>query len=259
MCSVSRNRRRRLAVVATVAAVAAACVLSPAAALANTYNGLLYPGVTAAAASSNAYAANSVVTQQSWTAPSGAQFDGFAYTSATFAASNEVATGGLSSGFKGSGGNAPTDLNFPWTVDCSISEATPRVWIVTGVQVAYDNYGPAGVAPGSCNTVGKTSGWDYANAEVESTNTGIDPYSDYQTLTLSIWCARDANCSAGDAANYSVTNLSGHFDDSYGQPAGSASWSAAINGSDWYQTNSGSLGLSYSAMTRPGCARSTCR
>ncbi len=252
MCSVSLCLRRKLAAAGGVLAVALVSAFSPAGALANNYSGLLYAGTTSASASSNAYAANSVVAQQSWSAPAGAQFDGFAYTSATFGAANEDATGGLSAGFKGSGGSAPTDLNFPWTVDCSISEATPRTWIASGGLVANSNYGPAGVAPGACNTTGNVSGWNFTNAELESTDTADNPSTDYQTLTLSIWCARDSNCSAGDAANYSVTNLSGDFDDPDNQPSGSATWNMSVDGSNWYQTNSGNLKLEVSASDPAG-------
>ncbi len=167
-------------------------------------------------------------------------------------AANEDATGGLSAGFKGSGGSAPTDLNFPWTTDCSISEATPRTWIQSGIQVTNVNYGPSGVAPGACDTVGNASGWNYTNSEVESTDTAISPATDFQTLTLSIWCARDSNCSAGDAANYAVTNLSGTFDDSSNKPSGSASWNTSIDGAKWYQTNTGNLKLDVSASDPAG-------
>ncbi len=219
---------------------------------ANTYKGQLYPAATPESASSNAYAANSVVTQQSWTAPSGVQFSGFAYSAATFGTATEDATGGLSAGFKGSGGSAPTDLNFPWTTDCAISEATPRTWINSGVPVTNGNYGPYGVAPGACNTHGNTSGWNLTTAEAESTNTAVNPGTDFQALTLSIWCARDSNCSAGDAANYSVTNLSGQLDDTRNQPTGTAAWNLAIDSNAWYQTNNGTLSVNYSASDPAG-------
>ncbi len=247
MCSVSLGRWRQLAAAGGVLAVALVSALSPASASANNYTGLLYAGTTSASASSNAYAANSVVAQQSWSAPAGVQFHGFAYTSATFGVANEDATGGLSAGFKGTGGSAPADLNFPWTTDCSISEETPRTWIENGGPVANSAYGPGGVAPGACNTSGNVNGWNLTNAELESTDTADYPSADYQTLTLSIWCARDSNCSAGDAANYAVTNLSGYFDDPDYQPSGSATWNTSIDGSHWYQTNSGNLKLEVSA------------
>jgi hypothetical protein len=242
---------RRLLITGTIVSVVATCSSLVATALANTYNGLLYQGTTSASASGNAYAANSVVSQQSWTAPGGVQFNGFAYTSATFGTATEDLTGGLSSGFTGSGGNAPTDVSFPWTNDCSISESTPRIWMASGAQVAYNNYGPTGVAPGACNTTGNPS-WDLTNAEAESTNPGVDPQTTYQTLRLEIWCARDANCSSGDAANYSVTNLSGSFSDPNSAPSGSSSWNTSIDGSNWYQSNTGNLKLNVSASDPAG-------
>ena len=125
----SLDRPRSLVIIASGMLVALVSMLNPAGALANNYTGLLNGGTASASASGNAYGANSVVTQQSWSAPSGVQLGGFAYTSASFNAANADATGGLSAGFKGSGGSAPTDLNFPWTTDCSISEATPRTWV----------------------------------------------------------------------------------------------------------------------------------
>ena len=248
----SLNRPRVLAAACSAVTAALVSVLSPAGALAGEYNGLLDAGVTSASASSNAYAANSVVAQQSWSAPSGVQFHGFAYTAATFGVANEDATGGLSAGFAGSGGSAPTDLSFPWTVDCSISEETPRTWIQSGGAVTNTSYGPFGVAPGSCNTSGDTAGWNFTNAEVESTNTGENPGTDFQKLTLSIWCARDSNCGAGDAASYAVTNLSGTFDDSSNQPSGSASWNTSVDAAKWYQTNTGNLKLDASASDPAG-------
>lgn len=245
----ARGLKRCVAVVILVGLVGG---FAPTAAQANPYNGMLQSGTVQGAASGSVYAANSPVTGQSWTAPSGVQFGGFAYTSASFNVANEDDTGGLSSGFTGSGGSAPTDLNFPWTRDCSVSESAPRVWIANGAPVARDSTGPGGVAPGACNTTGNTSGWNYVNAEAESTDPASNPQSDYQTLKLWIWCARDGDCSSGDAANYSVTNLSGNFQDSYSQPSASASWGASVNGSAWYQTQTGALGVNYSAHDPAG-------
>lgn len=219
-------------------------------AFANSYTGLLYGGQTYAEVGASSYGANSVVSQESWSAPSGVQFAGFAYTAATFTASNADATGGLSSGFKGSGGNAPTDLNFPFTDDCSVSEATPRTWINNGVQVTSSNRGPGSSLAGDCQTGGSTGGWNYDNSQVESSNTSINPSTTYQTLTLSIWCARDANCSSSDSAEYAVTNLSGDFNDNNNQPSGSVSWNG-LSGS-WVQTNTGNVSLSASANDPAG-------
>jgi hypothetical protein len=253
----SRGRRRRpgsgllKTVIALIGASAVGTAL-PSGAFANSYTGLLYGGQTWAEVSATSYGANSVINQESWSAPGGVQFAGFAYTGATFFADNTDATGGLSAGFKGSGGNAPTDLNFPWTTDCSVSEATPRTWINNGVQLTSTNRGPGSSSGGDCFTSGSTGGWNYNNSEVESSNTGVNPSTSYQTLTLSIWCARDANCADTDAAEYAVTNLSGDFNDSYDSPSGSASWDTGTNGSSWYQTNAGTLGVNYSASDPAG-------
>ncbi len=234
-------------------AIALGISWAPNVAKANSYNGLLYGGQTYAIVAARAYAANSTVASQSWTAPSGVQFGGFAYTAASFDIQNSDVTGGLSAGFVGAGGSAPTDLNFPWTRDCSISEATPRVWIATGTQVTSKTQGPGGTSGSdSCLTGGRTTGWNYDNIEAESSNPAADPNSDYQTLALRIWCARDANCASTDSASYAVTNLSGHFDDSVSQPSGTAGWSPQITTGRWYQTNTGQVKLQVSANDPAG-------
>ena len=113
--------------------------------------------------------------------------------------------------------------------------------------------GPHAGTNGYCGiTGGNTSGWNYTNAEVESTNTAVNPQTDYQTLTLSVWCARDSACNNDDSGAASATNLSGDFDDSYNQPSGAASWSGAGTSSAWYQTNTGALGVNYSASDPAG-------
>ena len=224
-------------------------------AFANSYNGLLSSSANVnVPALIGGVPAGSVYNQRSWSAPSGVQFHGFAYTSGSFWVQNYDATGGISAGFKGSGGSAPTDLNFPWTTDCSISEDdSPRTWINSGVSVSSSTRGPDSGTNGDCGTTsGNTSGWNFTNAEVESTNPDVNPQTDYQTLTLSVWCARDAPCNDDDSGAASATNLSGNFDDSYNQPSGSVSWSAGINGSSWVQTNSGSVTLSTSASDPAG-------
>ncbi len=194
--------------------------------------------------------ASSVWEQQSWSAPNSTQFAAFAYTSASFDSGNGDETGGLSVGFKGSGGSAPTDLNFPWTQDCSITEyGSPRQWVGNGEAVGLDP------AVNACDTYGRTDGWNYDNSEVESTSPGTDPESPYQTLTLSIWCARDAACDETDTASTDVTNLSGQITDPYDQPSGGGSWSTPINPDDWYQTDSNAPVFSASASDPGGvCA-----
>ena len=228
------RRQRRL--------VALVSALSPAGALANTYNGLLYGG-----AASGGCVEQRLRRQQRRDAAvvdgtGGVQFHGFAYTAATFGASNDDTTGGLSAGFKGSGGSAPSDLNFPWTIDCSISEATPRHGSTPADRSLSTTTGHAGVAPGACNTSGNLSGWDFTNAEVESTTPGVNPATDYQTLTLSIWCARDCQLQLRRRRQ-----LLGD------QPVGATSTTpttsprvlsrgtCTIDSSSWYQTNTGNL------------------
>ncbi len=243
-----------LTLVAALAAMIGIGAIMAGSASANGYNGLL-----SSSASVNVPAliggipAGSTYQQLVWSAPAGVQFHGFAYTSGAFWAQNFDLTGGLSAGFKGSGGSAPTDLNFPWTTDCSISEDdSPRTWINNGVSVSSSTKGPYGAANGDCGTTaGNTSGWNYTNAEVESSNPAVNPQTDYQSLTLSVWCARDAACNNDDSAAASVTNLSGNFDDSYDQPSGSAGWSG-VGGSAWEQTNSGNVALSASANDPAG-------
>jgi hypothetical protein len=224
-------------------------------AFANSYNGLLAGGV--ASVNVPAYTslcAGCVYEQNSWSAPSNVQFGGFAYTGASFWVQNFDATGGISAGFKGSGGSAPTDLNFPWTTDCSISEnSSPRTWINNGVSVSSSARGPGASTNGYCGPVGgNASGWNYDNSEVESTNPDINPQSTYQTLTLSVWCARNTTCNNDDSGAAAVDNLSGDFDDVWDTPSGSGAWNTSINGGSWYQTNSGAVGLNTSAVDPAG-------
>lgn len=215
--------------------------------------GLSITGYETYAGSPGPVAANNVWQQYSWSAPNSTQFGGFAYTGAWFEAENTDATGGLSIGFKGSGGSAPTDLNFPWTYDCSISEdSSPRTWAATGGPVGSNDTAPGGIQ-GYCSTNGDNGGWNYDNAEIESTNPGVNPQTEYQTLTFQGWCARNATCS--DAAGAQVTNLSGLIDDPYDAPSGSATWGGTNDGSSWYQTNNGTPVLSVSGYDPGGvCA-----
>jgi hypothetical protein len=215
--------------------------------------GLSITGYETYAGSPGPVAASNVWQQYSWSAPNSTQFAGFAYTGAWFEAEDTEPTGGLSIGFKGSGGSAPTDLNFPWTYDCAISEySSPRTWAATGGPVGENDTAPGGIQ-GYCSTNGDTGGWNYTNAEVESTNPGINPQTEYQTLTFQGWCARNATCN--DAAGAQVTNLSGLVDDPYDAPSGGATWGGTDDGSSWYQTNNGTPVLSVSAYDPGGvCA-----
>ncbi|HUY59068.1 MAG TPA: hypothetical protein VMV16_05115, partial [Solirubrobacteraceae bacterium] len=235
------------------ALLAAAGAFSATGALASSYTGMLYGGELQMQlpALQTVLGAGQVYTQHAWSAPAGTQFAGFAYTNGAFTAQEHDLTGGLSVGFKGSGGSAPADLNFPWTDDCSITEQdAPREW-VNGQGDPGEDYGPQG----NCSTSGSTGGWNYTNSEIESNNPQLNPTSDYQTLTLSIWCARDNSCSEDDSAGAAVTNLSGFIEDPNSHPSGGASWTSSVNGGSWYQTDTAGPSLSVSASDPAGvCA-----
>ena len=222
-------------------------------ALANSYTGMLYAGELhiQLPALQTSLGAGQVYTQDAWSAPAGTQFAGFAYTAGAFTAQEQDVTGGLSVGFKGSGGSAPTDINFPWTDDCSITEQdAPREW-VNGQGDPGEDYG----AQGNCSTSGSTGGWNYTNSEIDSNNPQVDPASEYQKLTLSVWCARDTSCSEDDSAGAAVTNLSGYVDDPNNHPSGGASWTTSVNAGSWYQTDTAGPALSVSASDPAGvCA-----
>lgn len=169
---VSERSRRRFDRRATVralvlgfsaCAVLVACALTPAAALANTYNGLLSSNASVNVPAFTNLCAGCVYKDESWTAPDGVQFGGFGYTSGSFWVQNFDTTGGISAGFQGSGGSAPTDLNFPWTTDCSVSEDdSPRTWINNGARVTSSTKGPYASTNGYCGpTGGNTGGWNY--------------------------------------------------------------------------------------------------
>ncbi len=250
-----RNARRLLNAVSALICAAIASGVMAGGALANGYTGLL-----SGSASVNVPAliggvpAGSVYNQLSWSAPGGVQFHGFAYTAGSFWVQNFDATGGISAGFKGSGGSAPTDLNFPWTTDCSISENdSPRTWINSGVTVSSSTKGPYAGTNGYCGTTGgNTSGWNYTNAEVESTNTAVNPQTDYQTLTLSVWCARDSACNNDDSGAASATNLSGTSTTattSRRAPRRGAERETAAPG---IRPTAGALGVNYSASDPAG-------
>jgi hypothetical protein len=219
---------------------------------ASSYNGLLTTNVSVSVPAFTNLCAGCVYQEQSFTAPTGVQFGGFAYTSGSFWVQNFDTTGGISAGFEGTGGSAPTDLNFPWTTDCSVSEdASPRTWINNGAAVSSSTRGPYASTNGYCGpTGGNTSGWNYDNAEVESTNPAVYPYSDYQTLSLLVWCARNAACNYSDSGSAQATNLSGHFDDSWNTPAGSITWTGVTG--NWVQTDNGGVKLDGSAWDPAG-------
>lgn len=234
---------------------------------ANEYSGMLSGGTLSMASpgltitgkyqysgSPQAIGAGTVWQQYAWSVPATTLFYGFAYTSAWFQAEDTDATGGESIGFKGSGGGAPTDLNFPWTYDCSITEDdSPRTWVASGGRAGTDYPAPGGT-DGYCATTGNNTGWNFTNAEVESTNPAVAPMTGYKTLTFSGWCARDSACNA-DSAGAQVTNLSGFAVDPNDAPTGSASWVGSVDASRWYQTNSAGIGVNFSATDPAGiCA-----
>jgi hypothetical protein len=233
--------------------LAAGSAFSTTGALANSYTGMLNTGELhiQLPALQTSLGAGQVYVQDAWSAPAGTQFAAFAYTAGAFTAQEQDVTGGLSVGFKGSGGSAPTDVNFPWTDDCSITEQdAPRVWVNGGGDPGVD-YG----AQGNCSTSGSTGGWNYTNSEIDSNNPQVDPASEYRTLTLSVWCARDSSCSEDDSAGGAVTNLSGYIDDPNSHPSGEASWTTSVNAGSWYQTDTSGPALSVSASDPAGvCA-----
>ncbi len=256
IASLSHTRRRgagRWAVIricALVCALASPVIvdgLTAGDAWANQYTGMLNAGTLSmanpgtditgwqgyASGTVDPVSTNSTFANDSWTAPSGTQFGGFAYTAAWFESLTVDSTGALSIGFVGSGGSAPTDLNFPWTGDCSVTEQdSPREWVRNGSQ--------AGAVPGyspTCSTSGNTGGWNYNNAEIESLAPSVDPQVSYSTLSLRGWCARDNTCNGDDIAAAQVVNLSAEVNDPDNQPTGSGGWTTQVSPSSWYQTD----------------------
>ncbi len=229
--------RRAIVRVATVAvafsALAIAAASNAGSAWGNEYSGMLKSGTLSMAnpgtsitgwgygntssSTDDPVSANATFANDSWTAPSGTQFEGFAYTAAWFESITADPTGALSIGFVGSGGNAPTDLNFPWTQDCAVTEQdSPREWVTNrkepGTDSGYSQY---------CETNGNTSGWNYTNVEIESLAPSVNPQVPYSTLSLRGWCARDNTCSGYDTAAAQVANLSAVIGDPNNQPTGS--------------------------------------
>ena len=118
-------------------------------ALANWYTGMLYGGELhiQLPALQTSLGAGQLDTQDTWSAPAGTQFAGFAYTNGAFTAQEQDLLA-CPSGSRGRGGSAPADLNFPGTDDCSITEQdAPREW-VNGQGEPGEDYG----ARGNCMT-----------------------------------------------------------------------------------------------------------
>jgi hypothetical protein len=215
----------------------------PALASANQYDTLLASSTGSGVIdpSTSGEAAGYVFWSQSWTAPNGMQYAGFAYTSATFSSQTMSGyTGGVSNGFLGTGGNAPATLMFPWTDDCSITN--------NGHDWAH---GGAAGNGNSCATSGSTSGWNYDNSEVESSNVTVNPQTSYSTLTLESFC-QASDCKSPDVNESQVSNLSAVFNDPNGQPSNSQLYWASGGSSGWYQTNSSSPDIAFNATDPTG-------
>lgn len=143
---------------------------------ANQYNGLLTSSVYFGSGGQSV-SAGFVYGNQSWTLPDGMQFGGFAYTGATFSSSTDEASGGVSAGFVGTGGNAPATLMFPWTNDCAITNSG-KYWANGGASESGASTAGADVDHGlgnSCYSNGSTGGWNYDNSEVESSTPAANP------------------------------------------------------------------------------------
>jgi hypothetical protein len=230
--------------------IAAVC---PAAALANSYTGLLYGGLLNVVSSAQSESGGFVYGSNSWTAPSGVQFNGFAYTSASFSSMSDNSVGGVSAGFGGDGTANQPSILFPWTDDCSITNSGHYWTNSAGGSLA----GISGAQ--TCDTSGDNSSWNYDNSELENTNPGNNPETTYHTLWLTVFC-QAGTCNYDPEREWgtggaSVTNLSGSFLDPGNQPSGSAAWGAVVNSGSWYQSNGGGLSLNLSASDPAGvCA-----
>lgn len=238
--SAASSRVRRVGLALAISVIALTLAEN---ARANTYTGLLYGGTLSIGSNSASESGGYVYGADSWTAPSGTEFDGFAYTHASFSSLSDNSVGGVSAGF-GAGGtaNQPVIL-FPWTDDCSITNRG-HYWTRSGAVA-----GISGVQ--ACNTNGNTSGWNYTNVEIGNTDPSANPNVGYQTLWLTVFC-QAATCAYDPgrewgAAGASVTNLSASVVDSYNQPSGSAAWTSAVSAASWYQTDQGSISVNVEA------------
>ena len=72
-------------------------------ALANSYTGLLYAGTLNITSNGSSESGGYIYGDDSWTAPTGTLFAGFAYTSGAFSAKSDNSVGGVSAGFGGDG------------------------------------------------------------------------------------------------------------------------------------------------------------
>jgi hypothetical protein len=235
---------------AALAGLLSVAAFSVAPAAANQYTGMLAAGTISVGSGSSSESGGFVYGDYSWTAPSGTNFDGFAYTSAFFSVVSDNAVGGVSAGFGADGSAAQPTILFPWTQDCSITNSG-HYWTRDG-SLAGTN------GQQSCSTYGDTGGWNYTNAEIDNTSPGTNPQSEYHTLWLTAFC-QAATCEYDSsrelgAGGASVTNLSASVDDPNNQPGGSAYWTVN-NGSSWYQTDSSSPTINVNAADPAGvCA-----
>jgi hypothetical protein len=240
---------RAAGMVLLVMAMAAAC---PAVALANYYQGLLYGGQLSITSNDQSESGGFVYGSDSWTPPSGVQFEGFAYTSGSFSSTSDNSVGAVSAGFGGDGTAYQPVIMFPWTDDCSVTNSG-HYWTSGGGTLAGIN------GQQTCDTSGNSSGWNYNNAEIENTSPYTNPETTYHTLWLTVFCQAGTCNYDGDrewgTGGVSVTNLSGYFLDPNGEPSGSASWGVTVNSGSWYQSNGGGLSLNLSASDPAGvCA-----
>jgi len=225
----------------------------PAVAFGNSYTGLLYGGTLSISSNDQSESGGFVYGSNSWIAPSGVQFNGFAYTSASFSSTSDNSVGGVSAGFGGDGSAAQPSILFPWTDDCSITNSG-HYWTNSGGSTLAGTSGQQ-----TCNTSGDNSSWNYDNSELENTDPSSNPETTYHTLWLTVFCQAgtcnydpDRQWGTGGA---SVANLSGSFLDPDNQPSGSAAWGAVVNSGSWYQSNGGGLSLNLSASDPAGvCA-----
>jgi hypothetical protein len=246
----ARSGRQRLATL--VAALLSVAAFGAATAQANEYTGMLASGTITVGSRASSESGGYVYGDYSWTAPSGTNFDGFAYTGASFSSVSDNSVGGVSAGFGGDGSANQPNILFPWTQDCSITNSG-HYWT--------KNLASAGTnGQQTCNTSGNTGGWNYTNAEIDNTSPGTNPQSEYHTLWLTVFCQAGTCNYAYDydqqwgAAGASVTNLSANVDDPNNQPSGGASWTVN-NGSSWYQTDSNSPTINVAASDPAGvCA-----
>jgi hypothetical protein len=248
--TVQGRRGSRAGWVGLVAA-AATLIFGAGVASANEYSGMLQPGtigVSGASSSSGGF----IYGQYSWTAPSGTNFNGFAYTGAAFSVVSDNSVGGISVGFGGDGSANQPNILFPWTDDCSITN-TGHYWTNSSTVA-----GTSGRQ--TCSTSGNTGGWNYTNAEIDNTAPGTDPQSEYHTLWFTAYCqAGTCNYDRTDewgTGSGSVTNLSANVDDPNPAPSVTgASWTGNNGGANWYQTDSNSPSINASASDPAGvCA-----